>query len=79
VAPAPKRVARSRPKDSSCTAALATALAQPLARQKPLPLKLVAAHDRFGKSGTPDQLMEKYKLTEAAIVAAVEAVVKRRK
>jgi len=54
-------------------------LAQPLARQKPLPLKLVAAHDRFGKSGTPDQLMEKYKLTEAAIVAAVEAVVKRRK
>ena len=44
-----------------------------------MPLEMVAVHDGFGESGTPDQLMEKYQLTEAAIVAAVEAVVKRRK
>ena len=40
---------------------------------------MVAVHDRFGESGTPDQLMEKYQLTEAAIVAALEVVMKRRK
>ena len=40
---------------------------------------MVAVHDNFSESATPDQLMEKYKLNEAAIVAAVEAVMKRRK
>ena len=47
-----------------------------------MPLEMVAVHDCFGESGTPDQLMEEYQLTEAAIVAivaAVEAVVKRLK
>ena len=44
-----------------------------------MPLEMVAVHDRFGESGTPGQLMEKYELNEAAIVAAVEAVMKRRK
>jgi len=39
----------------------------------------VAVHDSFGESGTPDQLMEKYGLTDAAVVAAVDAVMKRRK
>ena len=50
-----------------------------LARQKPLPLELVAVHDRFGESVTPDQLMGKCGLTEGAIVAAVVVVLKRRK
>ena len=40
-----------------------------LACEEPLPLEIVAV----------DQLMEEYKLNEAAIVAAVEAVMKCRK
>ena len=44
-----------------------------------MPLEMVAVHDRSGESGTPDQLMEKYGLMEAAIVAAVGAVMQRRK
>ncbi len=58
---------------------LGDSIAQLLAREEPLPLEMVAVDDSFGESATPDQLMEKYKLNEAAIVAAVEAVMKRRK
>ena len=58
---------------------LGDSIAQLLAREEPLPLEMVAVRDSFGESGTPDQLMEKYGLTDAAIVAAVEAVRKRRK
>ncbi|MBF9221100.1 transketolase family protein [Hymenobacter ruricola] len=58
---------------------LGDSIAQLLAREEPLPLEMVAVHDSFGESGTPDQLMEKYHLNEAAIVEAVEAVMKRKK
>ena len=58
---------------------LGDSIAQLLVREEPLPLEMVAVNDSFGESATPDQLMEKYKLNEAAIVAAVEAVMKRRK
>ena len=40
---------------------------------------MVAVHDSFGKIVTPDQLMKKYKLNEVAIVAAMKAVMKRKK
>jgi len=58
---------------------LGASIAQLLAREEPLPLEMVAVNDSFGESGTPDQLMEKYQLNEAAIVAAVEKVMARRK
>ncbi|MDQ2792818.1 MAG: transketolase family protein, partial [Bacteroidota bacterium] len=58
---------------------LGDSIAQLLAREEPLPLEMVAVHDSFGESGTPDQLMEKYHLMEGDIVIAVEAVMKRKK
>ena len=58
---------------------LGDSIARLLACEEPLPLKMVTVHDSFGESATPDQLMKKYKLNEVAIVAAVEAVMKRRK
>ena len=58
---------------------LGDSIAQLLAREEPLPLEMVAVNDSFGESGTPDQLMQKYGLTDVAIVAAVEAVMKRKK
>jgi pyruvate dehydrogenase complex dehydrogenase (E1) component len=36
------------------------------------PQEFVAVNDSFGESGTPAQLMDKYKLNNEAIVAAVE-------
>jgi transketolase len=42
-----------------------------LALNNPAPQEFVAVNS-FGESGTPAQLMDKYKLNNEAIVAAVE-------
>jgi len=57
---------------------LGDSIAQLLARKMPLPLEMVGVNDSFGESGTPDQLMEKYGLNEAAIVQAVQKVIARK-
>jgi len=44
----------------------------------PVPQEFVAVNDTFGESGTPAQLMEKYKLNDKAIIAAVDRVVNRK-
>ncbi|GAA6768250.1 transketolase C-terminal domain-containing protein [Flavobacterium sp. CGRL1] len=49
-----------------------------LALNNPTPQEFVAVKDSFGESGTPEQLMEKYKLNNQAIVEAVEKVIKRK-
>jgi transketolase len=57
---------------------LGDSVAQLLARKMPLPLEMVGVNDSFGESGTPDQLMEKYGLTENNIVEAVTRVMARK-
>jgi transketolase len=57
---------------------LGDSIAQLLARKMPLPLEMVGVNDSFGESGTPDQLMEKYGMTENHIVEAVKAVMARK-
>jgi len=49
-----------------------------MALNTPTPQEFVAVQDSFGESGTPEQLMEKYKLNNQAIVEAVERVIKRK-
>ncbi|MCY1523122.1 1-deoxy-D-xylulose-5-phosphate synthase [compost metagenome] len=44
----------------------------------PTPQEFVAVNDSFGESGTPDQLMTKYKLDPADIVNAAQKVIKRK-
>jgi len=57
---------------------LGDSVAQLLARELPTPLEMVAVHDSFGESGTPDQLMTKYGLDAVNIVEAVQKVLKRK-
>ncbi|MHA6249891.1 transketolase family protein [Pontibacter sp. CAU 1760] len=57
---------------------LGDSIAQLLVKNTPLPMEYVAVDDSFGESGTPDELMEKYGLTENDIVAAVERVISRK-
>ncbi len=49
-----------------------------LAKNNPVPQEFVAINDCFGESGTPAQLMEKYKLDDNAIVKAVQKVILRK-
>ena len=57
---------------------LGDSIAQLLGRELPTPMEYVAVNDSFGESGTPDQLLEKYGLTTAAIVAAAERAIARK-
>src|SRR6188768_4061633 len=57
---------------------LGESVSRVLALNNPKPQEFVAVNDSFGESGTPAQLMEKYKLNNQAIVEAVERVMKRK-
>lgn len=58
---------------------LGESIAHVLAQHEPLPLELVGVQDTFGESGTPDELMEKYGLKAAHLVAAVKKAIARKK
>ena len=58
---------------------LGESVAGVLALNNPTPQEFVAVKDTFGESGTPEQLMEKYKLNNQAIVEAVERVMAKKK
>ncbi|NDH89501.1 MAG: transketolase family protein [Flavobacteriia bacterium] len=56
---------------------LGDSIAQALAMHRPTPMEMVAVNDSFGESGTPAQLLTKYGLDAANIVAAAERVLQR--
>jgi len=58
---------------------LGDSIANVAARNYPAPHEYVAVMDTFGESGTPKQLLDKYGLTAASIVAAAERAVARKK
>lgn len=57
---------------------LGDAIAQLFARTRPTPLEMVAVNDKFGESGTPDQLMTKYGIDTADVVQAAERAIQRK-
>ena len=58
---------------------LGESVSRMLALHHPAPQEFVAVQDSFGESGTPEQLMAKYKLNHEAIIAASEKVLKRKR
>ncbi len=57
---------------------LGGAIAEVLAQESPLPMEFVGVHDRFGQSGTPQELVERYGMGVPHIVEAVKKVVRRK-
>lgn len=57
---------------------LGDSVCQLLARNTPTPVEMVAVNDSFGESGTPDQLMTKYGIDTADVIAAAERVIARK-
>ena len=57
---------------------LGSAVAECLARNCPAPLEMVAVEDRFGESGQPQELMDKYGLNAEAIVQKAKTVITRK-
>lgn len=57
---------------------LGSVVAQTLAGGFPAPVEFVAVNDKFGESGPPEKLLEKYGLTTDAIVkAAIQSIAKK--
>ncbi|ACF13619.1 Transketolase central region [Chloroherpeton thalassium ATCC 35110] len=57
---------------------LGDAVANVVVRQQPVPMEMVAVEDQFGKSGKPDELLEKYGLTTENIIEKVKAAISRK-
>ncbi len=57
---------------------LGETIAHLLTREVPAPLEMVAVNDTFGESGTPEDLMKKYGLDAAHIVAQAEKSIQRK-
>lgn len=57
---------------------LGDSVAQTLALHCPTPMEYVAVNDRFGESGTPDEMLTNYGLRAANIIERVHAVLKRK-
>lgn len=57
---------------------LGDSIAQVLVTHDPVPMAYVAVNDSFGESGTPAELMEKYGLDAAHIVAAAQRVIRQK-
>ena len=61
------------------TGGLGGAVAEVLSQNYPVPIKFVGVKDRFGESGTPEELLKKFGCTSEAIVKAVKEVLKMKK
>jgi transketolase len=57
---------------------LGSAVAMITAKNYPVPMEFVAVKDKFGTSGKPAELLEKYGLTAKDIAGAVREVIKRK-
>lgn len=57
---------------------LGDSIAQLLSRKLPTPMEMVAVDDKFGESGTPDELMTKFGLDMVNVVDAVMKVISRK-
>ncbi len=58
---------------------LGSAVAEVLVQNTPVPVEMVGVHDTFGQTGTPDQLMQFYKLKAVDVAVAVKKVLDRKK
>jgi len=57
---------------------LGSAIAEVLVQNYPVPMELIGVHDKYGQSGTPDELIEYYGMDVSHIERAVERVMGRK-
>jgi transketolase len=57
---------------------LASAVAEAVVKNAPVPMEFIGIQDRFGQSGSPAELLEEYGMNPAHIVAAVEKAIARK-
>ncbi|MCL5784926.1 MAG: transketolase family protein [Patescibacteria group bacterium] len=58
---------------------LGSAVAELLSQKFPVPLKIIGVEDKFGQSGQPEELLEKYGLTTQEIIRGVVTVLRMKR
>ena len=64
--------------EHSVIGGLGSAVAEVLVENQPVPMERVGVMDTFGESGTPDALLQKYRLTAADIAVAAKKAISRK-
>ncbi len=57
---------------------MGSAVAECLSRNFPVPQEFIGVHDKFGQSGTQEELIKHYKMDEGSIILAVKKVLTRK-
>lgn len=57
---------------------MGSAVAEIVAQEYPVPIEFIGVHDKFGQSGTPNELVEYYGMGVSSIKEAVKKVLKRK-
>ncbi len=55
---------------------LGSAVAEVVSQNFPVPMKIIGVEDKFGESGEPNELLEKFGLTKEAIIKAITHVLR---
>lgn len=58
---------------------LGSAVAEVVCQNYPVPMKIIGIEDRFGESGKPSELLEKFGLTKSQAISAVTQVLKMKR
>lgn len=58
---------------------MGSAVSEVLSENYPVPVEMIGVRDKFGCSGEPKELLEKYELTSLFIIKAIKKVLKRKK
>lgn len=64
--------------DHQIMGGLGGAIAEVLAKNQPTPMEFIGLQNTFAESGTPEELLEKYKMDAPAIIEAVRKVISRK-
>ncbi len=64
--------------DHQVAGGLGGAISEILAKNSPTPMEFVGLQDTFAESGTPNELIKKYKMDKNAIIEAVKKVIARK-
>jgi transketolase len=57
---------------------LGSAVSEFISKNNPIPIELIGVEDKFGQSGTPEELIKLYKMDEDSIENAVKKVLARK-
>jgi len=64
--------------DHQIMGGMGSAVCEVLSKECPVPVEMIGVQDRWGESGTIDELMDKFELTAKYIQKAVEKVIRRK-